>query len=211
MTWDIEVLARTSTRIGQRFGRLIVVGTTLEADKHGKFKLILTCDCGNETRVYASRLKRGDTKSCGCLRRERVTKHGKRFTPEYEVWKAMIRRCHAPNDKRFNRYGGRGINVCLEWRNSFESFIGYVGNRPKASYQLDRINNDDGYRPGNVRWVPVSVNARNRGNNRYFHFQGESLCLTDWASRFDISIETLRYRIDHGWPLEKALTERPNA
>lgn len=90
---------------------------------------------------------------------------GKSTTPEYYSWNGMRRRCICPECPQYPRYGGRGIRVCDSWLESFESFLADVGKRPFPDAQLDRIDNDGHYEPGNVRWVSAAENARNRNNN----------------------------------------------
>lgn len=78
----------------------------------------------------------------------------------------MKTRCLNPNNGRYHRYGGRGITICSEWRESFEAFFAHVGPRPSAGHTLDRINNDGNYEPGNVRWATPQQQAMNRSTNR---------------------------------------------
>lgn len=128
------------------------------------------CDCGNQTIVALSALKRGSTKSCGCWNSEvqskfmvdYSTKHSKSRTPEYSVWKGMKERCHNTKNTSYKNYGGRGIKVCDRWRNSFENFINDMGERPSKEHQIDRTDNNKGYSPDNCKWVTPSENAINK-------------------------------------------------
>ena len=92
--------------------------------------------------------------------------HGLSKTPEYKVWAAMIRRCENEKSRFFYRYGGRGISVCGRWKNSFSNFISDMGRRPSNKHQIDRINNDGNYEPGNCRWATPSENVRNSTNTK---------------------------------------------
>lgn len=96
--------------------------------------------------------------------RARIVKHNACKTPEYNAWCKMKSRCYAPNNTGFRYWGGRGISVCQEWRDSFSAFLGYVGPRPSPKHSLDRYPDPDGnYEPGNVRWA---TRAEQRANQR---------------------------------------------
>ncbi len=170
----IELPKKAHDLTGRPFGRLVALGAIEIRRYSGATHVIwrCRCSCGRETDVAAGRLRTGGTKSCGCWRREvsaRVnTKHGHRrsrtgvTSKEYRSWCHMIGRCHNELDKSYHRYGGRGIEVCAEWRSSFQSFLAYIGPSPGPKYSVDRIDNDRGYEPGNVRWATAYVQVHNR-------------------------------------------------
>jgi hypothetical protein len=81
--------------------------------------------------------------------------------PEYRIWKAIKTRCLNPNADHYERYGGRGIKICERWSLDFASFLTDMGRRPSSKYEIDRIDNDGNYEPGNCRWVTHSVNVAN--------------------------------------------------
>ncbi len=83
-------------------------------------------------------------------------------TREYRAWASMKQRCHNPRTPAYPNYGGRGIEVCQSWRDSFEAFLADVGLRPSPKHSLDRIDNDGNYEPGNVRWANWDQQAANR-------------------------------------------------
>ena len=123
---------------------------------------LFICQCGRVIERSINYVRRGVYQSCSVCARQRPITHGMYGTPEYRAWANMLTRCYNRNRKDFARYGGRGITVCQEWRNSFEAFFAYVGKRPKGM-SLDRINNDGNYEPGNVRWATPAQQAQNRG------------------------------------------------
>jgi hypothetical protein len=148
-----------------KFGRLTVVQRD-NNDARGQAKWRCLCACGVVVVVYGVNLRKGHTKSCGCLHDEvRVsakTTHGGRDRPEYEIWSSMKKRCGNQNHHAYSRYGGRGIAVCVRWGADFAAFLADVGPRPSPKHSLDRINNDGNYEPGNVRWATASEQAKNR-------------------------------------------------
>lgn len=202
---------------GQVFGRLEVlryVGT----NRHRAALWLCRCtgpSCdGRELTVPGTGLRSGNTRSCGCLSREasadRSRIHGLHKHPLYTVWQGMITRCHNPHHRAFARYGARGISVCPQWRESFETFYQDVSDGYAAGLQLDRINNNGNYEPGNVRWATASQNNRNTRRNNVVEFAGQRRCVTDWAEVLDLSYDALRNRLRRGWPIERALTEGVN-
>jgi hypothetical protein len=158
--------------IGARFGRLLVVSELPKLpDASGRMRrrFMCRCDCGVEKDVNGEHLSAGRTCSCGCFRRETVsklrTKHGETksgTTPEYESWAHIVQRCTNPANKDFKHYGGRGITICDEWRNDYAAFLAHVGRKPSPKHSIDRIKNDGNYEPGNVRWATQSMQVANR-------------------------------------------------
>lgn len=129
------------------------------------------------------------------------------MTPEYRAWKAMVERCGNPRCRSFKNYGARGIRVAPEWRVSFAAFMAEVGPRPTPQHSLDRIDNERGYEPGNVRWVTRDVQNRNRRGLRLLTWRGETLCVQAWADRLGVSEKRLRGRLSRGWSVERTLGE----
>lgn len=152
------------SKIGFRYGRLIVL-EKIKAKPGSNSKWICQCDCGRGTIVSNPSLTSGDTRSCGCLRSEKLKqikfKHGMCDTPVYHVWATMLQRCTNPKDKDFADYGGRGITVCRRW-SDFRNFYADMGDPPKCAPTLDRENNDRGYNPKNCKWASWSAQAFNR-------------------------------------------------
>lgn len=154
--------------VGLKFGRLLV--TALEPRTVRDRSWTCKCDCGRVVSVQGGNLRNNHTRSCGCLRnevtRQRATKHGysrvKQRTPEYKTWCLMKDRCHNPRFLRYADWGGRGIKVCEEWLHDFVAFLDHVGPKPSSKHSIDRIDNDRGYEPGNVRWATALEQRYNR-------------------------------------------------
>lgn len=152
---------------GLRFGRLTVVERAGRyvppSGKQTHITWLCKCDCGNFATVTAGQLRCGGTQSCGCLHRERFTTktHGESRTPLYNVWRAMKERCNSPNSISYKWYGGKGVKICDEWNNSYESFRDWaVANGYTEGLSIDRIDSNLGYLPENCRWLTRAENAR---------------------------------------------------
>lgn len=160
---------------GQRFGKLVVL--SFAGISRTRSTWLCVCDCGRQKVISAGTLKRGNTRSCGCLRQyggsESCIKHGhaRRHgkgepagsgTVEYLTWRRMKRRCYNEREHNYRHYGGRGISVCDRWRNSFENFLADMGQRPSSRHSLDRIDVDGNYEPSNCRWATHLEQARNK-------------------------------------------------
>lgn len=120
---------------GKKFGRLTVL-KKVGSNERKQVVWLCQCDCGSPPiEVTSASLKSGNTKSCGCIKREmlitRNYRHGLSRTEEYEIWKSMNQRCHNKNNKQYPNYGGRGITVCERWRGKygFENFIEDMGKK----------------------------------------------------------------------------------
>lgn len=196
--------------VGRLFGKLTVVG--LVGSKRGHRFWRCRCSCGETVEVRTSSLTSGNTKSCGCLSNRPGGKgHGLAvggYPPEFNIWRAMIRRCTNPDDRAYQNYGGRGISVCARWLDSFPNFYSDLGSRPDPSLTLDRIDNDGDYEPGNCRWASrKQQNANRRKGLRTLTVKGVTRPLVDWAERIGISRQLLSNRIDRmGWNVERAVS-----
>lgn len=201
---------------GKRFGKLVAIKRgedELRKDGRHNSTFICQCDCGNIVRVVSSRLKSGNTQSCGCLHKQKTSEinksHGMRNTRIYGIWCRMKQRCYNPNSIDYKEYGGRGISVAEEWKNSFENFMewsmisGYSDN-----LTIDRKDNERGYSPDNCQWVSRSIQSNNKRNNRKISFNGKIQNISEWAKETGISRATIAKRIDIlGWSVEDALTK----
>jgi hypothetical protein len=131
--------------------------------------------------------------------------HGLTESSVYQIWKLMMRRCHRPaNAREAADYRDRGITVCDRWHN-VANFLADMGERPPGK-QLDRIDNDKGYEPGNCRRVSWGEQQRNKRTTHLLTFRGKTQCLLDWANEMGINRMTLLKRVQAGWSTEDALT-----
>lgn len=151
---------------GMQFGRLKVLGYS-QADKNGNAIWLCRCDCGKETLARGDCLKSGKTRSCGCLRddiqKKKKTTHGLCRSRLARIWYGMKKRCLCPTSSVYKNYGGRGIAICEEWRNSFPAFYEWaMANGYRNDLSIDRVNNDGNYEPSNCRWAT----AKEQNNNR---------------------------------------------
>lgn len=152
--------------VGQRFGRLVVQAVV------GNYTSCL-CDCGRTTAPRTYRLWSGHTTSCGCYGQAVARKHGhtssvgRKRTSEYQAWENMRRRCTDPRAKDYEKYGGRGVTICERWYNSFAAFIEDLGPKAQRNLTLERIDNERGYEPGNVRWATWKEQYANKRPQRW--------------------------------------------
>lgn len=187
--------------IGLKFGRLIVASKLDPVAPGNGFRWLCKCECGNEFVIITGSLTSGNTKSCGCLRKDVITKHGhcsggrSNGSSEYRSWKAMRERCLNPNCKDYKDYGSRGITVCARWLNSFENFLVDMGKKPTRSHTIERIDNNGNYEPGNCKWATRKEQGANKSNNRLIEFNGEKLIAPEWARRLGMKKETLISRL----------------
>ena len=184
---------------GKTFGRL----TATEYAGDGKWHC--RCECGNHAIVITTNLLRGNSTSCGCRRMDTQLKHGMAGTPQWHAWQEMRQRCSNPKHASYANYGGRGIRVCERWA-EYANFLADMGLRPPG-YQLDRIDNNGNYEPGNCRWVTQRQNLNNRRDNRLLTWNGITLPATAWAERLGINATTLFTRLSRGWSLEKIMSK----
>jgi hypothetical protein len=192
--------------VGQRFARLLVQEMVKHAS--GRTCCLCRCDCGNFTTVETSNIRRGLTRSCGCLRSETAGKstvrHGMSRTREHSSWKSMKQRCCNPQSPFYHRYGARGITICKRWED-FENFYADMGPKP-IGMSLDRIDNDKGYSPENCRWATAQQQARNRSNNTILTIDGQSRTISEWCDLNGIKRTTVIQRIRSGADIVSALT-----
>jgi hypothetical protein len=135
--------------------------------------------------------------------------HGMRKRPEYRAWLNMKARCYDPKREDFRLYGARGIAVCDQWRNDFAAFYADLGARPSPEHSLDRIDGSGNYEPGNCHWATKTEQSENRRISRFLELNGRRQTMEAWARELGMVATGIAYRLQHGWSLERALTEPP--
>jgi hypothetical protein len=212
--------------IGLTFGRLTVVAFTGAKTKHQQRMITCRCACGLYVDVMVNHLKSGNTTSCGCAHSEELAernaetaKHGDargtreagtKFTVLYRTWTQIKQRCLNPEHVSYPSYGGRGITMDPVWAQSYAAFrrdvIAAIGEKPSRMFSLDRVDNDKGYVPGNLRWATPEEQNRNTRKTRLYELNGESRTLGEWADLAGVRRELVSSRVlRYGWPLDEAL------
>lgn len=179
--------------IGQRFGRWTVLSEASQT-RPGSTRYLCRCDCGRESAVCTTNLRRGGSTQCYQCSRLSMTTHGeskrKRISRTYRIWNAMKQRCRNPINTNYVRYGGRGIDLCKEWE-TYETFLSDMGHCPKG-FTLERINNESGYRKSNCRWATRLDQARNTSKTRYAFMDGKRVAISDISDLVGITSSYIR-------------------
>ena len=210
--------------VGQQFG-LLTVSTRAHNTKSMEKLWLCECGCGGNIVTTTFKLNSGRVRSCGCLHKKNLFKpsvqhkkytHGESATKLFRVWQSMKDRCHNPNCHHYAEYGQRGIQVCGEWLDSFENFkawalaSGYhenINHRGRNLCEIDRINNNGNYEPGNCRFVDRKENIYNRRTSLKIEYMGESRSLKEWAQVLGIRYNTLHNRLrNQKLPAERAFS-----
>ena len=201
--WDVSP--------GVVFGRLTVV-------RIGTNRVHCRCVCGAIVHVRRGNLTGGSTRSCGCLKHDSVvaynhatkTTHGETinhtWTSEYVIWCKMVARCTDPRSKDYQKYGGRGIRVWAAWQRDFSAFLSDVGRKPSSTHQLERVNNNRGYIPSNVKWATAKEQARNRRSSVWLRWRGERHTVVEWSELLSLSAPAIYARIRYGWTVNRILS-----
>lgn len=198
--------------IGQKFGRLTVI-EELPERKHGSRVYRCKCDCGNIINARKDMLKNGNTRSCGCLQREKArdiakakSTHGKSKTRLYNIYYHIINRCYRKNEPNYENWGGRGIKVCNEWKDDFMTFHNWaIDNGYREGLSIDRIDNDKGYSPDNCRWTTNKQQSNNRRSNIFLEYEGKTQTIMQWSEELGNKYGTMIARYHAGWPAKEIL------
>lgn len=204
---------KPSILTGSRFNKLVVKAPASRRNTDGSTVWSCECDCGQETQVLGYNLLNDNTKSCGCL----VKKHGWHGTSEYSTWSGMKNRCQREANINFKDYGGRGIEVCSRWRESFQNFITDMGAKPSDGHTLERRDVNGPYEPNNCYWATSEEQANNRRDNVFYEIDGNKLTQAQLARSVGLTPSTLNIRLNKGGmsveeaiatPLQKVRNEK---
>lgn len=192
---------------GQKFGRLTVIQRV--PNKKDKIMWLCKCICGTEIVCAGNHLKSGDSRSCGCYRREKRTTHSMTNSRLYSIWENMKTRCNNPQSKRYKDYGERGIHVCDLWANDFVAFHEWaISNGYSDDLTIDRINVNGDYTPENCRWITLAEQNINKRNNVFLTYNGITQTLSWWANELNVYKSTIGRRHKKGWSDEECLFGR---
>lgn len=202
---------------GQVFGKLTVIGISrkVQSGKRERYYWKCQCQCGNEKEVRTDCLTSGSIRSCGCLKSEQDAinlsafhRHKLSNTHLWYVYYGLLSRCYNSKNKSYKNYGGRGIEVCEEWRNSFDSFAEWAKKTGYADgLQIDRIDNNGNYEPANCRWTTVRLQSRNRRSNIVVSYKGEEMTLIEASERSGLPYDALNARWHRGVRGEELFAE----
>lgn len=204
--FDLLPISSNAVSVGDVFGQLRVVATGRKKSD-GRSIAVCKCSCGSDDRqIRFDALTSGRTVSCGCIHKERTSTHKMSKHRHYKRWWGMIDRCSNKKNPSYAHYGGRGIKVCERWLD----INNYIADLPDGYFEgaeIDRIDNNGDYEPGNVRWATTSENCDNRRTRHSIEFMGQAKSITAWAKDIGINEATLRDRLfTSNWSIEKAIT-----
>lgn len=194
--------------IGQTIDQI----TIKEKIQHnGKTAYKCVCSCGKECIKVCSQLSISVCRCIDCGNIESGNKRRTTFnykgTQEYRAWSNMKNRCTNPNYELYHRYGGRGIKVCDEWVNSFETFLKDMGKKPSKQHSIDRINNDLGYSKDNCKWATKKEQSNNTKNTTMVELNGVLKPLSYWCEEKGLRKSTILIRISKGMSPQDAMAQ----
>ncbi len=122
----------------------------------------------------------------------------------------MIRRCYNPNNVKYPNYGGRGITICDEWKNDYQSFkLWALDNGYTDDLTIDRIDVNLDYCPLNCRWADWETQENNRTNNVYIEYNGQKKTAREWGNILGVDRNILYDRVFmYGWSVERAFNQK---
>lgn len=190
----------------QRFGKLTVLKWA------GDSRWACVCDCGKTALILTANLRRGNSGSCGCVRNikssKRATTHGLSKTLAYKTWLSVRARCRNEKHPSYKDYGARGIDIHQPWYECVVRFVADVGQPPTPDHSLDRIDNSNGYFPGNVRWATDIEQANNKTNNVWVTYRDARYTIAQLARAVAAECEIEPSRIRSALEKELAHVKR---
>ena len=203
--------------IGRTFGHWTVLSQaedyiTPSSGQHRR-RWVCQCDCDNKTiqNILEDSLLKG--KSCQCkecankIIGEKNKKHNGSRTRLYQIWRDMKKRCYNSNDKEFHNYGGRGISICEQWRNSYAYFMEWaLKNGYTDDLTIERIDVNQNYCPENCIWASQKVQQNNKRTNHLLTYNNETHTIAEWSDITGLNFAVIYARIKYGWSVEQTLT-----
>lgn len=181
---------------GKKFGKLTVLKKLNYSKSGHSYYWECKCECGKIIKVSANNLKSNHTKSCGCYKSEKAQTHKHSKTRLYNIYYNMKSRCYNTKNPYYYNYGGRGVIICDEWLNDFETFYNWaMNNSYKENLTIDRIDVNGNYEPNNCRWITIRENSNNKRNNHFETYNGETHTIAEWARILGINNSTLNNRL----------------
>lgn len=204
---------RPCTKIGMVFGNMKIVGARTITNENGKecsqYRIrCVRCDAeqwSNTTTVMRGTAK---CKTCDDVKYVHVKKGaGSKHPKLYSVYRGMKRRCYSKKCEKYPYYGGRGVTICIEWLNDFETFVSWaMENGWDETKTIDRIDVNGNYEPKNCRWVNQKTQVNNQRKNIRLDYMGENITLAQFCEKTGTGYDRARYLIFRkGMSAEEAL------
>lgn len=194
----------------EKYGRLKVIQFVKRENRKSYWKC--KCDCGKEIILPITYLTTGDTKSCGCLRKETSaqTQRKKAYIKNhrlYSIWIDMKRRCYNKDRNNYKYYGARGVKVCKEWKKDFRNFQDWaLKNGYKDTLTIDRIDYNKDYQPDNCRWTTIFEQNNNLSSNHRICYEEKKYpSMSSFCRKKKLNYNKFRQRIRSGYTIQKAM------
>lgn len=180
--------------------------TVISHFKKGKYNsnyFRCQCDCGRVTDISVSHFFNDKQTTCGRFHKKYENSQiGERL---YNTWNKMVHRCYDPNNQKYYAYGARGIKVCDEWHNDYDTFYKWaIENGYELGLWIERIDNDGNYCPENCKWATRKEQMRNTRRTKYITYKGETHSLAEWCENLNLYYPTINSRLNKGWSIEKS-------
>lgn len=187
---------------GVKIGKLLLVENTTPSKIQTQDLWSCLCDCGKSVEISRRNLLHYNTKSCGCLRMDVVTKHGMYQDTTYRSWQSLLDRCRNQNRRSYKNYGGRGITVCDRWNpekgGSFENFLEDMGEKPNKKFSIERINVNGNYEPNNCCWASAKVQSYNKTNTVIIEYKGRKYNVGEFSKLTGLTKKQITTRLSKG-------------